>query len=102
MLARERGTDASAITRHDVDELAGDYLGPSLRGPWTERLESLGHRMDDWDDPIMVRWRALCYDHPEPDPDNPDASTYRVGHAGETGLRSLLAPVNRERVRFEP
>ncbi|MFF4408466.1 2'-5' RNA ligase family protein [Streptomyces sp. NPDC001407] len=104
LLARERGTGVSAITRQDVDELAGHYLydTPRLGERWTQRLEALGHRMDDPDDPVMVRWRALCHDHPEPDPDNPDASTYRVGHAGETGLRSLLAPFHREHVRFEP
>ncbi|MEU2870557.1 hypothetical protein ABZ769_15335 [Streptomyces olivoreticuli] len=67
---------------------------------WTNLLETMGHGTDDPDDPVMVRWRALCYEHPEPDPDNPDASTYRVGHAGETGLQSLLAPFNHEHVRF--
>ncbi|WP_116211639.1 2'-5' RNA ligase family protein [Streptomyces olivoreticuli] len=104
LLARERGTAVSAVTRQDVDELAGHYLHgtPRLGERWTQRLETLGHRMDDADDPVMVRWRALSYDHPEPDPDNPDASTYRVGHAGETGLRSLLSSANSERVRFEP
>lgn len=105
MLARKRATAVSAITRQDIEELAGPQGGAAIGKPkmeegWTSRLESLGHRTDDPDDPVMVRWRALCYNHPEPHPDNPDASTYRVGHAGETGLRLLLSPFNRERIRF--
>ncbi|KAB7835753.1 2'-5' RNA ligase family protein [Streptomyces mobaraensis] len=106
MLARETGAAISSITRQQVEDLAWPYKGTGLSTPplskrWTALLEALGHRADDPDDPVMVRWRALCYDHPEPDPDYDDASTYRVGHAGETGLQVLLAPFNRERVRIE-
>ncbi|WP_367132833.1 MULTISPECIES: 2'-5' RNA ligase family protein [Streptomyces] len=107
LLARERGAAVSAISRQQVEDLAWPYKGTEITTPpmgkrWTGLLEVAGHRTDDPDDPVMVRWRALSCEHPEPDPDNPDASTYRVGHAGETGLQLLLAPVNRERVRFEP
>ncbi|MFI1201674.1 hypothetical protein ACH4VR_19845 [Streptomyces sp. NPDC020883] len=103
LLARARSEPVAALTREDIEELAGDwrdFTQPRMKERWTNRLEALGHRMDDADDPVMVRWRALCYEHPEPDPDNPDASTYRVGHAGETGLRPLLSPHYRDRIRF--
>lgn len=107
LLARERGTSTvSSISRDDVENLVGPFgyeriqLGlPQLKEVWTGRLESLGHGMDDLDDPVMVRWRALCYDHPEPTHDI-DGSLYRVGHAGETGIRLLLSPFHSERIRF--
>jgi hypothetical protein len=103
LLARERSEPVATLTRADIEELAGDwsdFTQPQMTKRWTDRLEALGHRMDDQDDPVMVRWRALCYEHPEPDPDNPDASMYRVGHAGETGLLPLLSEHHRERIRF--
>ncbi|NDZ76987.1 hypothetical protein G3I19_00310 [Streptomyces sp. SID10853] len=102
LLACERKAPVAALTRDDVEELAGnwtDFSQPRMQDRWTRRLEALGHRMDDPDDPVMVRWRALSLEYPEPDPDNPDASTYRVGHAGESGLRPLLAEL-RDRLRF--
>ncbi|MER5780226.1 2'-5' RNA ligase family protein [Streptomyces mobaraensis] len=107
LLARETGATISSVTRRQVEDLAWPSKGTGLGTPpmskrWTALLEGLGHRVDDPDDLVMVRWRALCYEHPEPDPDYADASTYRVGHAGETGLQALLAPSNRERVRFDP
>lgn len=107
VLARENGGSPETVTRHDVEEFLGPWEHderaqaglPRMEKAWTGRLESLGHRMDDPDDPVMVRWRALCYDHPEPDHDI-DGSLYRVGHAGETGLRPLLGSLYRERIRF--
>ncbi|MFG3043154.1 hypothetical protein ACGFYZ_40280 [Streptomyces sp. NPDC048330] len=103
LLARERSEAVAALTRDDIEELAGDWRDvpqPQMKERWTARLEALGHRMDDPNDPVAVRWRALCYEHPEPDPDHPDASMYRVGHAGETGLRLLLSQHHRDRIRF--
>ncbi|MYX26810.1 hypothetical protein GTY75_09030 [Streptomyces sp. SID8381] len=103
LLARERNVPVAALTRDDIDELAGDWRDlsqPQLPTRWTSRLEALGHQLDDQDDPVMVRWRTLCYEHPEPDPDNPDASLYRVGHAGETGLRLVLSQHHHEHVRI--
>ncbi|MFF4520497.1 hypothetical protein [Streptomyces bluensis] len=103
MLARERSGPVSSVSRQDIEELTGswqDFRQPQMKERWTGRLEALGHTMADADDPIMVRWRALCHEYPEPNPDNPDASMYRVGHAGETGLHVLLSQHHREHIRF--
>ncbi|MFD9223397.1 hypothetical protein ACFWDI_26100 [Streptomyces sp. NPDC060064] len=100
LLAKERSVPVSAITRQDVEELTGDWRDtgqPQFKERWTDRLEALGHRMDDADDPVMVRWRALCYEYPEPDPDSPAA---RVGQAGETGLLVVLSQFHRGHVVF--
>ncbi|MEU9288732.1 hypothetical protein AB0D57_29640 [Streptomyces sp. NPDC048275] len=106
VLARERASTPESVTRQDVEEFLGPWgyeriqAGlPRLEEVWTGRLESLGHRIDDPDDPVTVRWRALCYDHPEPEHDI-DGSLYRVGHAGETGLRPLLSELHRDHIRF--
>ncbi|MFD3910027.1 hypothetical protein [Streptomyces sp. NPDC058603] len=69
LLARERSEPVAALTRDDVEELAGDwrdFTQPQMKERWTDRLEAIGHRLDNPDDPVMVRWRALCYEHPEP------------------------------------
>jgi hypothetical protein len=104
--ALERASSPESVTRQDVEELLGPWgyeriqAGlPRLEEVWTGRLESLGHRLDDPDDPVMIRWRALCYDYPEPELDI-DGSLYRVGHAGETGLLMLLSEQRRDHIRF--
>ncbi|MFG2141898.1 hypothetical protein [Streptomyces sp. NPDC048650] len=100
LLARERSVPVSDVNRQDIEELAGSRRDIGLTERWTDRLEALGHTKDEADDPVMVRWRALCHEYPEPDPDHPDASTYRVGQAGETGLHVLLSQHNRGTIRF--
>ncbi|MFD4480430.1 hypothetical protein ACFWPU_30545 [Streptomyces sp. NPDC058471] len=103
LLARERSVTAADITLRDLDELAGSTPGsgrPRLHEQIRSRLEAMGHAQDDADDPVMVRWRALDYVHEEPMYGDLDDSSLRAGHAGENGLRSILAPFHRKRIRF--
>ncbi|MFD0437232.1 hypothetical protein [Streptomyces chartreusis] len=103
LLARERSVAAADITVQDLDELANSAPStgtPRLHEQIRSRLAALGHTLDDADDPVMVRWRALDYVHEEPMYGDLDDSSLRAGHAGENGLRSILAPFHRERIHF--
>ncbi|MEE4495082.1 hypothetical protein [Streptomyces sp. BE230] len=103
LLARERSVAPADITVQELDELAGAALGTGRLRTHEQirtRLVALGHALDDADDPVMVRWRALDYVHEEPAYGDLDDSSLRAGHAGENGLRYVLAPFYRERIHF--
>ncbi|WP_329539215.1 hypothetical protein [Streptomyces sp. NBC_01358] len=97
LLARERSVAPADITVQELDELVGAEPGT---GMLRARLVALGHALDDDDDPVMVRWRALDYVHEEPAYGDLDDSSLRAGHAAENGLRHALAPFYRERIHF--
>ncbi|QNE74492.1 hypothetical protein [Streptomyces finlayi] len=103
LLARERSVAPADISEQDLDELADSAPGAGRLRTYERirtRLVALGHALDDADDPVTVRWRALDYVHEEPAYGDLDDSSLRAGHAGENGLRHVLAPFYRERIRF--
>ncbi|MFD3563445.1 hypothetical protein ACFWVU_27820 [Streptomyces sp. NPDC058686] len=103
LLARERSVAPADITVQDLDELVDSAPGAGRLRTHEQirtRLVALGHALDDADDPITVRWRALDYVHEEPAYGDFGDSSPRAGHAGENGLRYVLAPYCRERIRF--
>ncbi|MFJ8957698.1 hypothetical protein ACIRJL_10630 [Streptomyces sp. NPDC102383] len=103
LLARERSVAPADITVQELDELADAAPGTGKLRTHEQirtRLVAFGHSLDDADDPVTVRWRALDYVHEEPTYGDMDDSSLRAGHAGENGLRHVLGPFCRERIRF--
>ncbi|MET9664885.1 hypothetical protein ABZY19_05880 [Streptomyces sp. NPDC006475] len=87
----------------DLDKAAASAPGAGRLRTHEEirtRLVAQGQALDDGDVPVTVRWRALDYVHEEPAYGDLDDSSLQAGHAGENGLRHVLAPFYRERIRF--
>jgi hypothetical protein len=108
LIAVEQDIEPAGVTRVQVEALLhlapGETVSDTVAA-WERRLRAIGHDPDDPADPVAACWRDLRVDN-SPDESLSDAvhidhgSEYRWGPGVVEGLRGVLAPMYKARLRL--
>ncbi|MFE2412361.1 hypothetical protein ACFXDE_28835 [Kitasatospora sp. NPDC059408] len=102
LITRKSGLPVDAVTLAEVKSL---IEGPGLTwgnipGRWEDAIRSLGHNLEDPDDPVSACWQELRLDNTPP-PDAPDEITMDITRRwGPRFLEALNVTFGRTQVSF--
>ncbi|NEB01905.1 hypothetical protein [Streptomyces sp. SID13726] len=95
LVAAQDGLAVGEVTSEQIEDLMAPQRPWDIVRMWEQRLQLLGHDLEDPTDPVSVCWQRLRHDDtPPPIVQNWDYghSEFRWGPALVNSLRALLAP----------